>query len=186
MNRQILCLIGSMVCYCGNAGPNLFVLICQLVTQLNGTMTLLHAYAAVIRYFVGSCMHEDALLTYLEVKKVGVEINLCNFLLKALVDKEQLRFARGIFHDMMMCVPAPNVYTYSIMIDLYTSGDRLYMKEAYEILCEMMRKGIQPNAVTYSTYIHGLCRSGQVGPAWQFLKELCVRECLVTLIVSIE
>ncbi|KAJ1694639.1 hypothetical protein LUZ63_011337 [Rhynchospora breviuscula] len=144
MNGQIQCLIGSIVDYCENAGPNLFNLI-------------------------------YALLTYLEAKKVGVERKVSNFLLKALVDKEQFRYARGLFYDMMMWGPAPNVYTYSIMMDLYTSGDRLYLKEANEMLSEMRTKGIQPNAVTYSSYIHGLCRSGEVGSAWEFLTVLCVK-----------
>lgn len=80
--REIRCFIRSIVDYCGSSGRELFELAPILVSSLGGSMTLLQVYATIIRIFVELSMFEDALLTYTEAKKVGVELQLCNFLLK--------------------------------------------------------------------------------------------------------
>ncbi|KAF7014830.1 hypothetical protein CFC21_028771 [Triticum aestivum] len=105
----------------------------ECVNNLGGSMTLLQVHATAIRVFVELSMFEDALLTYIEAKKVGVELQLCNFLLK------------------------------------------LCLEEAFELLCEMEMKGVKPNAVTYGTYLYGLCRTRHVSSAWNFLQMLCQR-----------
>jgi len=109
--REIRCLIQSIVDYCGNAGQELFELAPMLVSKLGGSMTLLQVYATVIRIFVELSMFEDALLTYIEAKKVGVELRLCNFLLKCLVQGNQIMYARSLFSDMKSFGPPPNVYS---------------------------------------------------------------------------
>lgn len=98
-------------------------------------------------------MFDDALLTYIEAKNVGVERRLCNFLLKCLVERNQIMYARGLFDDMMSSGPSPNVYSYSVLMSMYTHGDRLCLEEAFELLREMKTKGARPNAATYGTYL---------------------------------
>jgi pentatricopeptide repeat protein len=65
-----------------------------------------------MRIFVDLSMFEDALLTYIEAKKVGLELRVCNFLLKSLVEKKQILHARSLFDDMKSSGPSPNVYSY--------------------------------------------------------------------------
>jgi len=159
--REIRCLIQSIVDYCGNAGQELFELAPMLVSKLGGSMTLLQVYATVIRIFVELSMFEDALLTYIEAKKVGVELRLCNFLLKCLVQGNQIMYARSLFADMKSSGPSPNVYSYSVLMSMYTHGERLCLEEAFELLREMETNDVRPNAATYGTYLYGLCRSRQ-------------------------
>jgi len=159
--REIRCLIQSIVDYCGNAGQELFELAPMLVSKLGGSMTLLQVYAAVIRIFVELSMFEDALLTYIEAKKVGVELRLGNFLLKCLAQGNQIMYARSLFADMKSSGPSPNVYSYSVLMSMYTHGERLCLEEAFELLREMEMNGVRPNAATYGTYLYGLCRSRQ-------------------------
>jgi hypothetical protein len=83
--RKIRCLIQNIVDHCGNAGPQLDELAPLLVSNLRGLMTLLQLFVAIIRIFVELLMFEDALLTYIEAKKVGVQLQVCNFLLKHLL-----------------------------------------------------------------------------------------------------
>ncbi|PUZ72896.1 hypothetical protein GQ55_2G432600 [Panicum hallii var. hallii] len=155
--REIWCLIQSIVDYCGNTGQELFELAPMLVSKLGGSMTLLQVYAAVIRILLELSMFEDALLTYIEAKKVGVELRLCNFLLKCLVQGNQIVYARSLFDDMKSSGPSPNVYSYSILMSMYTHGERLCLEEAFELLREMETNGVRPNAATYGTYLYGLC-----------------------------
>ncbi|CAD6217130.1 unnamed protein product [Miscanthus lutarioriparius] len=170
--REVRCLIQSIVDYCGNAGSELFELAPMLVSNLGQSMTLLQVYAAVIRIFVESSMFEDALLTYVEVKNFGVDRRLCNFLLKCLVEGNQIMYAKSLFDDMKSCGPSPNVCSYSILMSMYTHGERLCLDEAFELLCEMESNSVRPNATTYGTYLYGLCRSSQVTSAWDFLQTL--------------
>ncbi|KAJ1291858.1 hypothetical protein BS78_02G348800 [Paspalum vaginatum] len=170
--REVRCLIQSIVDYCGYAGPELFELAPMLVSNLGESMTLLQVYAAVIRIFVELSMFEDTLLTYVEAKNVGVDLRLCNFLLKCLVKRNQIMYVRSLFDDMKSCGPSPNVWSYSVLMSMYTHGERLCLEEAFELLCEMELNGVKPNAVTYGTYLYGLCRSRQVTSAWDFLQTL--------------
>lgn len=186
--REVRCLIQSIVDYCENAGPELFELAPMLVSNLGESMTLLQVYAAVIRIFIELSMFEDALLTYIEAKKVGIELPLCNFLLKRLVKRNQIMYARSLFDDMKRCGPLPNVYSYSVLMSMYTHGERLCLKEAFELLCEMESNSVRPNAATYGTYLYGLCRSGQATSAWDFLQTIsqgggpCSNYCFNTVI----
>lgn len=70
--------------------------------------------------------------------------------------------ARSLFDDMNTSGPLPNVYSYSVIMSAYTHGDRLCLGDAFELLCEMEMKGVKLNAVTYGTYLYGLCRTRQV------------------------
>jgi pentatricopeptide repeat protein len=105
-------LIQNIVDHCGNAGPQLDELAPLLVSNLRGLMTLLQLFVAIIRIFVELLMFEDALLTYIEAKKVGVQLQVCNFLLKHLVERNQIKYAGSLFDDMKSSGPSPNVYSY--------------------------------------------------------------------------
>ncbi|KAI5004018.1 hypothetical protein ZWY2020_031261 [Hordeum vulgare] len=163
--REVRCLIQSVVDHCGNAGLELFELAPLLASNLGGSMTLLQVYATIIRVFVELSMFEDALLTYVEAKKVGVELQVCNFLLKRLVERNQTMYARSLFQDMKSSGPSPNVYSYSVLMSMYTHGAKLCPEEALELLSEMEVEGVRPNAATYATYLYGLCRAKQVHKA---------------------
>uniref|UniRef100_I1QC57 Pentacotripeptide-repeat region of PRORP domain-containing protein n=1 Tax=Oryza glaberrima TaxID=4538 RepID=I1QC57_ORYGL len=169
---EVRCLIQSIVDYCGNAGPELFELALMLVNNLGGSITLLQVYAALIRVFIELSMFEDALVTYIEAKKIGVELQLCNFLLKSLVKRNQFMYARSLFDDMKSTGPSPNVYSYSVLMSMYTHGDKPCLEEAFDLLCEMKIRGVKPTAATYGTYLYGLCRAKQIESAWDFLQVL--------------
>jgi pentatricopeptide repeat protein len=121
----------------------------MLVSNMGGSMTLLQVHATIIWIFVDLSMFEDALLTYIEAKKVGVELRVCNFLLKSLVEKKQILHARSLFDDMKSSGPSPNVYSYSVLMSIYTHGAKLCIEEASEFLSEMETEGVRLNAATY-------------------------------------
>ncbi|KAG8079741.1 hypothetical protein GUJ93_ZPchr0007g4756 [Zizania palustris] len=173
--REVRCLIQSIVDYSGNAGPELFELALMLVNNLGGLITLLQVYAAFIRFFIELSMFEDALVTYIEAKKVGVELQLCNFLLKSLVRRNQVmenKFHKAVevFDEMKKGGFAPDVHSYSIIVDgLCKQGDLL---SGCDVLVEMARTGVSPTLVSYSSLLHGLCKAGKVEKALELFESL--------------
>ncbi|XP_039134981.1 pentatricopeptide repeat-containing protein At1g62914, mitochondrial-like isoform X1 [Dioscorea cayenensis subsp. rotundata] len=178
MRRKIpFCLLKSLAQYCRNGNSDLFCLVLELVGLSGGALNLLQVYGTIILSFAESLMFEDACLAYLEAKQIGLELDVpfCNRLLKYLVDNNRVDYAIDLFHEMKHSGPMPNVYTYTIMIDLYVNGKTLDIDAAEGILMEMKEFKVSPNEVTYGTYIHGLCAAGHSELAMEFLKDLLRR-----------
>ncbi|TVU37952.1 hypothetical protein EJB05_11297, partial [Eragrostis curvula] len=145
-----------------------------------------------------SSMFEDALLTYIEAKKVGVEVRLCNFLLKCLVEGNQIMYARSLFDDMKSSGPSPNVYSYSVLMNLemvydlwndmirhdfvpdiynYTSliyalCRHKYLKEALGVFELMLENGVSPNIVTCTILVDSFSKEGLIGEAFLLLDKV--------------
>ncbi|CAL9110445.1 unnamed protein product [Musa textilis] len=174
MHKEVKHLLRDIAEYNRSVGSNMLELLSPLASLLDGAMRS-QAYESLIYIFAEASMLEDALETFLESKQVALQLSIrsCNFLLKCLVERKMIEYARSLFQALKNSGPSPNVYTYSIMMGLYATGDILYLDEAKGILLDMEKVGgVRPNAVTYATYIRGLCSAGYVEPALGFLRDL--------------
>lgn len=85
-----------------------------------------------------------------------------------------MEFVRRVFEELKDRGPSPNIYTYTIMMNFYCSdvGCDAGMRQAAVILGKIYRSGEKPTVVTYSTYIHGLCKVGNVEAALMLIRNL--------------
>ncbi|KAF0908136.1 hypothetical protein E2562_022951 [Oryza meyeriana var. granulata] len=109
-------------------------------------------------------MFEDALVAYIEAKKIGVELQLCNFLLKSLVKGNQvihryLKEALGLFELMLDNEINPNIITCTILVDGFMKEGLI--GEAFLFLDEVRRFDIVPNLYTYKAIINGLFKGNE-------------------------
>ncbi|KAG0457434.1 hypothetical protein HPP92_022591 [Vanilla planifolia] len=175
MHDEVRSLLKSIYDYYNrNRELRLFLLLSELVGLSNGSITLLQAYAAIVKVLAESSMLEDALIVYIDAKSVGLELGipLCNLLLNFFVKRNEVEMVNYLFHDIKSTGPPPNVYTYCIMLDLYTRKDTLDMNKAEMILLEMEANGMNPNAIAYGSYLRGLCIDKTAEIAWYFLQDL--------------
>ncbi|CAA2983547.1 Hypothetical predicted protein [Olea europaea subsp. europaea] len=61
--------------------------------------------------------------------------------------------------EMLSCNEQPNKITYTVIIDGYCKLGRI--KEAFELLSEMIGNGVDPDPVTYITLANVFCKEGK-------------------------
>ncbi|THU73515.1 hypothetical protein C4D60_Mb04t23690 [Musa balbisiana] len=192
MQREVRCLLAGVLGFCRHADCSSIGLLPTLVELSRGALGLLQVYGAAVQVLAEHLLVEDALETYYEARRMGLQIGvpLSNLLLKVLVKSNNMDKAKCLFNNMKSCSPLPNVYSYTIMVHMYTSKDTFDIYEAGKILTEMEMSGVKPNAVAYDMYIRGLCRAGDAKSAWEFLQDLqsrglpCNTNCYNALILG--
>ena len=85
-----------------------------------------------------------------------------------------MEFVRWVFRELKDRSPLPNIYTYTIMMNFCCSdvGCDAGIRQAAVILGKIYRSGEKPTVVIYSTYIHGLCKVGNVEAALMLIRNL--------------
>ncbi|XP_070005645.1 pentatricopeptide repeat-containing protein At1g09820 [Nicotiana sylvestris] len=126
-----------------------------------------------IKVFAANKMLDCAIDVVKQARKFGHQPSIysCNFLLKCLAEASMKEHLLNLFEKMKSFGPLPNVRTYTIPINFYC---KIYqgIEEAEKILEEMQKRQISPSAVTYGTYIDGLCRVGEADFALDFIRDL--------------
>ncbi|XP_038693107.1 pentatricopeptide repeat-containing protein At1g62670, mitochondrial-like [Tripterygium wilfordii] len=135
-------------------------------------------FDVLMKVFAANSLFESGLHVFYQTKKLGLtpSIRSCNFLLKCLIGKSKADSARMLFEDLKTHGPSPNVYTYSIMMNLYCRGQNVDISQATDILEDMKKSGESPSVTTYSTYINGLCRGGFLDIALGIVREMECRK----------
>ncbi|CAL5441405.1 unnamed protein product [Camellia sinensis] len=96
---------------------------------------------------------------------------------------KRVEYLVSLFEEIKKSGPLPNVRSYTIMMNFYCKGHyAVDIRQATGIL-EEMESGESPTVVTYSTYIHGLCRIGFVEFALNLIRKL--RQKYQLLIVTV-
>lgn len=64
----------------------------------------------------------------------------------------------------------PDVCTYTSFILAYCTQGMI--KEAEDMMNEMMEKGVQPDTATYTVFIDAYCHAGQINCGFDVLKRM--------------
>ncbi|WOL00540.1 pentatricopeptide repeat-containing protein [Canna indica] len=106
---------------------------------------------------------------------------LCyNTLINSLVSANRLGHAREVFDEMIASGVAPTTSSYTILIKLHCFYPNL-IDLSCNLIHTMVQSGCQPDAITYSTLIAGLCRAGRVEEALGFLDQMIEDKLLPTV-----
>ncbi|KAG9441362.1 hypothetical protein H6P81_017216 [Aristolochia fimbriata] len=146
--------------------------------ERSGPPPNLHTYSILLKLcgkedviFTEFSLLEKALDAFWKAKKAGLLLDVfsCNSLLKCLAERNEKEFVKSVFFEMRNTGPTPNVYSYTILLNVYCKEDILIATGTLE---EMETKGLEPTIVTYGTYINGLCQAGHIDLALKFIQEL--------------
>ncbi|KAG5067771.1 hypothetical protein JHK85_000148 [Glycine max] len=176
MRLEVWALLRDIVGFCNEAKYDTFELFSAFLDSPQHVERSGVVFDVLISVFASNSMLENALDVFSNAKHVGLEpdIRTCNFLLKCLVEANRVEFVRRVFEELKDRGPSPNIYTYTIMMNFYCSdvGCDAGMRQAAVILGKIYRSGEKPTVVTYSTYIHGLCKVGNVEAALMLIRNL--------------
>ncbi|MED6185614.1 hypothetical protein PIB30_058838 [Stylosanthes scabra] len=177
---EVFALLRDIVEYCNESEYDTFELFSALVDSPHHVERSAVVFDVLMKVFASNSMLENALNVFVNAKHVGLETDIksCNFLLKCLVEANRLDFVRPFFEELKDFGPSPNIYTYKIMMNFYCRGGPgwdVNIRRAMEILGKIFSSGQRPTVVTYSSYIHGLCKAGSLDVALKLIRNLSSR-----------
>ncbi|KAL2537770.1 Pentatricopeptide repeat-containing protein [Forsythia ovata] len=178
MHMELYALLREIICCYQMFDLDLYGLFFTLLDWSSDAARSTLLVNVLVKVFASNRMLEHAVDAFLQAKNIGLQLGIhsCNFLLKCLVEANEREFLVKLFEEMKNFGPLPCVYTCTIMMQYYCNmhhgQGNVDMEEATNILEEMEKSGITPSVVTYSTYIHGLCRVGGAEIALGFIKHL--------------
>ena len=107
-----------------------------------------------------------------ELPEVVMHTGVMEIYSKANKAKEALR----VFQRMIYLGISPNAYTYSVLIKGH-SKDPNFLNDAKQYVLEMMDKGMQPNARTYTAVFYAFARLGEdkLNEGKEFVKQIKAR-----------
>ncbi|KAF1870460.1 hypothetical protein Lal_00003666 [Lupinus albus] len=181
MRLEVFALLRDVVGYYNEAKYDMFELFSDMLDSPRHVERSAVVFDMLIKVFASNSMLENALDVFFNAKHVGIKPDMrsCNFLLKCLVEANKVEFVRRFFEELKSSGPSPNIYTYTIMMVFYCGGDLRKdtdITKANEILGKIYRSGLNPTVVTFSTYIHGLCKVGSVVVALKIVRNLCYKK----------
>ncbi|CAL9072188.1 unnamed protein product [Musa acuminata var. zebrina] len=140
------------------------------------------AYNALMKSFSRCGDADEVLRLFHELRRSHRTPNaLCyNTLLNSLVVANRHGHAEALFDEMIASGVAPTTSSYTILIKLLSFYPNL-IDSAYEVIRFMVRSGCQPDAITYSTLVAGLCRAGRIEEAWGVLDQMMEDKLLPTV-----
>lgn len=106
-------------------------------------------------------------------KNVVPEVVVYTGIIEEYADAGKTKEALTVFKRMLFFDITPNAYTYSMVIKaLSADPDPSSLVVAKELVMEMMGKGMQPNARTYTAVFEGFAGHEKMEEAKQFLEEI--------------
>ncbi|MED6219216.1 hypothetical protein PIB30_033830 [Stylosanthes scabra] len=180
MPLEVFTLLRDIVEYCNESEHDTFELFSALVDSPHHAERSAVVLDVLMKVFASNSKLENALDVFVNAKHIGLEpdIKSCNFLLKCMVEANRVDFVRLFFEELKDSGPSPNIYTYTIMMNFYCRGGPgwdVNIRRATEILGKIFSSGQRPTVVTYSSYIHGLCKVGSLDVALKLICNLSYR-----------
>ncbi|TXG66682.1 hypothetical protein EZV62_007957 [Acer yangbiense] len=177
MEMEVYALLRDIVNYNREAKMDMYELFQSLLDSHEHAWRSVIVCSMLMKVFASNKMPENAMDVFVQTKKIGLKPNIksCNFLLKCLVEANRVNFVRSLFEELKNCGPSPNVHTYTIMMKFYCNCHLerdVDILQAADLFEDMERNGESPTIVTFSTYIHGLCRVGCVESALECIQSL--------------
>ncbi|XP_073045356.1 pentatricopeptide repeat-containing protein At3g04130, mitochondrial [Primulina eburnea] len=148
-----------------------------LVEEMNEDhIVSLNTIAKVMRRFAGAGEWKQAVKTFDELEKFGLEKNTesMNLLLDTLCKENKVEQARAIFLELKSHIP-PNANTFNIFIHGWCKMKRI--EEAYWTIQEIKGHGFRPCVISYSTIIQFYCFQCQFWKVYELLDEMEAQGC---------
>lgn len=141
----------------------------------------LNTIAKVMRRFAGAREWKEAVRTFDELGKFGLEKNTesMNLLLDTLCKENRVQQAREIFYELKSHVP-PNANTFNIFIHGWCKVNRV--EEAYWTIQEMKGNGCCPCVISYSTIIKYYCQQFNFQKVYELLHEMQEQGCVPNVV----
>ncbi|GKA50326.1 pentatricopeptide repeat-containing protein [Tanacetum coccineum] len=93
--------------------------------------------------------------------------------IQAYADAGKPKDALKVFERMLACGVLPNAYTYSVLVNcLAGSGEWKMVKEGVKWFCEMMGKGIRPNAETCVALFEGVVKCSKMEEGRELVRKM--------------
>ncbi|KAJ0963761.1 hypothetical protein J5N97_028883 [Dioscorea zingiberensis] len=116
------------------------------------------------------------LLDEMQQSNFDIDVPCYTTAINSLVVSERFEEAVAVFKDMVLSGLALDVASCTVLLKMYAC----YLKQfdsAYQVLQWMVKLGCNPDVVTYSTLIAGLCHAGRVQEALGVLKLMLREQC---------
>ncbi|GKV43477.1 hypothetical protein SLEP1_g50765 [Rubroshorea leprosula] len=139
-------------------------------------LVTLNTVAKVMRRFAGAGRWEDAVQTFDELGKFGLEKNTksMNLLLDTLCKENKVEQAREIFLELKSHI-LPDAHTFNIFIHGWCKVNR--GDEAHWTIQEMKGHGCRPCVISYSTIIQSYCQKYNFSKVYELLDEMVAQGC---------
>lgn len=139
-------------------------------------LVTLSTIAKVMRRFAGAGRWEDAVQTFDELEKFGLEKNTesMNALLDTLCKENKVEQAREIFLELKSHI-LPDAHTFNIFIHGWCKANR--GDEALWTIQEMKGHGCHPCVISYSTIIEFYCKKSSFSKVYELLDEMVTQGC---------
>lgn len=141
----------------------------------------LNTIAKVMRRFAGAGEWKEAVRTFDELGRFGLERNTesINLLLDTLCKEYKVQQAREIFYELKLHIP-PNANTFNILIHGWCKVNRV--EEAYWTIQEMKGSGCCPCVISYSTIIKSYCQQFNFPKVYELLDEMQGQGCVPNIV----
>nr|GEX14532.1 hypothetical protein [Tanacetum cinerariifolium] len=117
----------------------------------------------------------EALQLFSQIQNKGQmpEVIAHTAVIQAYADAGKPKDALKVFERMLACGVLPNAYTYSVLVNcLGRSGEWKMVKEGGKWFCEMMGKGIRPNAETCVALFEGVVKCGKMEEGRELVRKM--------------
>ncbi|XP_063945782.1 pentatricopeptide repeat-containing protein At1g62914, mitochondrial isoform X2 [Daucus carota subsp. sativus] len=181
MESEVSALLRDILEYYQSSNRDLFSLYTDIVASCSTTSSSDILVDTLMKVVASNKMLDHAINVFVQSKMLGVtpSIKSCNFLLKCLGEANKGENLLNMFDKIQKFGPAPNAYTYTIVLNFYCKGQAVDIGKAICIFKEMEKKGVEPTVVTYSTLISGLCEAGRLEDAIEFINDMrCTKQPL--------
>ncbi|KAJ8461597.1 hypothetical protein OPV22_034523 [Ensete ventricosum] len=135
-------------------------------------------YNLLMKAFSRAGRPDEVLRLFREMKESKCDPNVICYttVMDALVASNRSEEAEKVFEEMIDSGVTPDAASFTVLVKFYSFYLRRF-DSACEIIRWMVRSGCDPDVVTYSTLIAGLCRAGMVEEAWCVLDQMLQGNC---------
>ncbi|RWW49313.1 hypothetical protein BHE74_00044553 [Ensete ventricosum] len=135
-------------------------------------------YNLLMKAFSRAGRPDEVLRLFREMKESKCDPNVLCYttVIDALVASNRSEEAEKVFEEMIDSGVTPDAASFTVLVKFYSFYLRRF-DSACEIIRWMVRSGCDPDVVTYSTLIAGLCRAGMVEEAWCVLDQMLQGNC---------
>lgn len=154
----------------------------SLIDEMHANhLVSLNTIAKVMRRFAGAGEWKEAVRTFDELGKFGLEKNTesMNLLLDTLCKENKVQQAREIFSELKSHIP-PNANTFNVFIHGWCKVNRV--EEAYWTIQEMKGNGCSPCVISYSTIIMSYCQQFNFQRVYELLDDMQGLGCVPNVV----
>lgn len=166
----------SMVDILGKAKK--FRLMWELVDEMNhlSGYVSLETMSKVIRRLARAGRYQEAIEAFRKIEKYGISTDTAamNVLMDALVKEGSVEEARNVFEEFKGSIPF-NLTSFNVLIHGYCKARKV--NEAWKIMEELEKNGLEPDVISYTAFIEAHCRDKDFWKVDKILMQMEQKGC---------